>query len=61
VLRLEKLRPDLNARLAPEAVERLARSVAHYEFELAVTLLLELAKEAGMSIDAEAASTEVTP
>jgi CheY-like chemotaxis protein len=58
VHRLEELRPALDARLDPEAVEKLVRAVSRYEFEPAVRLLLDLAEAAELTIDAGSASTE---
>ena len=58
VHRLDELRPALETRLDAEAVERLARQVAHYQFESAIALLQELAGQAGVKIDAGTALGE---
>jgi two-component system, sensor histidine kinase and response regulator len=61
VPRLEELVPALGNLTDTEAVDRLARAVARYEFEPAVSLLLELAEKAGLKIDAGTASAKESP
>jgi HPt (histidine-containing phosphotransfer) domain-containing protein len=60
VHQLEELRAALSARVDTETIEKLSRAVAHYEFEPAVSLLLELARKAELTIDAETAFPEIS-